>query len=331
MILKLFKILSLFITLSSVAYAKDTLFIINYETKKNDSIKKIFYQFLEEGIKYSKKNHSVKATRENNPHIEDWNKIPSGIKLKVYIGVNELDKKKFFEFDNRTKSNLRKIDNRENFESLNYFEGLKSSIYYMYFMGDAKQSNGVDADVSFTQKGLLTLGWQGNYYFRISNHSLGMGIAFSELDMIKSNYGSGSVNQPTEINSYIYGEFKSKNVDTTFLYGLDYEKSSSFDLAESNNQGKIIIEDNNLTYGTLGFARSFNFFSSSIFSKLTFSKTLFSKSSSSEKYSGYKTNFYLNKKMNKDFYLFTNFRYQSLSDESELQIIRFGFGFGILF
>ncbi len=201
----------------------------------------------------------------------------------------------------------------------------------MFFMGDVKQSNSVDADVAFTQKGVITLGWQGNYYFPISNHSIGMGISFSELDMTKSNYGSGSVDYPTEVNAYTYGEYRSKDQGTTFLYGVDYEKSSSFDLSESNNQGKIVLEDNSLIYGTLGIARSIGFSKTSIFTKLTLSKTLISKSSSGKNYSGYKTNFYINKKMNKDFYIFSNFRYQNLSTSSDLQVIRLGFGFGVLF
>ncbi len=77
------------------AFGKETYFIVNYESSENDTIRKIYSQFLEDVFKLANNHNSILMTKENNPQVTNWKKIPAGVKLRIYVGVDDLDKKSF--------------------------------------------------------------------------------------------------------------------------------------------------------------------------------------------------------------------------------------------
>lgn len=312
--------------MSSVWGRTEKYYVIQLETLGNESIIDLYGKLLKDNKEVKKNQSAYLKTLKKNPHVIDWENIKKGSKLRIYVPATDLDSKKYSKIKKKYK--IQMVTNSleyENYKGSTLPRGLKSSLYVSYFRGELDQKNGYQS-AEFDHQSFINFGGQGNYYLNQTNHSLGFGLSAAKIDKASSNFDLGDVNLPWELNGYLYGEYKLQRRKTTFHYGFDYEKFSSIDLKESDTEQEVVLEKNSLVYGSFGVSTPFSILRTSFFTKLIFSRTLISNS-----YEGYRTTLYLNKKFGQRYYIMSNFRYQSLSDESDMKIFRVGLGLGIMF
>jgi hypothetical protein len=298
--------------------------VIEYQMNKKDSLQNIYKKFTKDNVKILNSDSAFKKTLKNNRHILNGDKIPKGEFIRFYVLTQDLDVKKYEKIKQIKRAEF------ENFFGIIPSNGFKSSIYYTYFYGKLNQSNG-SQNVDFTQKGLLTLGGQGNLYFKDSLHSLGMGLSGSKIETATSNFNLGQVHLPREFNSYLYGEYRFRENKPTLHYGIDYEKFSSIHLSESKDLQKVVLENNSIIYASVGISAPLSVLRTSLFTKLIVSKSLSSTSTLGHSYQGFKTSMTMNIKINKLAYVMSSIKYQHLSDQDDIEMLRVGLGFGLMF
>lgn len=314
---------------SNYSFAKNKFYIIDYYTQKGDTLVSVYKLVLKDSAKLSKSHPAVVMTYKKNSWLAPKMVFSKGQELKLYVLASEVDKSKYLALKEKQKANSI-VYELENYSGPAPFDGAKFSLYYMYFLGSMTQS-GSGGEVSFRERGIITLGSQGNYYFPHSPHSIAAGLSVTKLNLAKSNLDYEIVNFPLESSAYLHGEYLFKKSQSSFHYGLDYENISSFDLNETSKRDEIVLDKTSFIYASVGASKAFNFFNTSLFAKLLISTPISSSSKTENSYKGQRIILNLQKKFHKRYFIYTHLKYFNFSDKDKLNGTRVGLGGGLLF
>lgn len=310
-----------------------------YIVEQNDNLAKIFRRFVYPDSIITKNTPMTQKTFTENPDISDWNVLPPGKKVDLYIAAEYMDLKKYEAYNKLLSSalaRLKRANETENGLDDDTPQGLKASIFYMASSGQFTQANS-QANISFSQNSPITLGSSFSFYPKETQWSFAAAAYFSHLLASSSNLDSSTVNVPLEIGANFYNEYRFHQYNFTGYFGLDYEKFSTFNMYAVQQEQRILLDQNSVAYLTVGFSRLVNVFGSPFFTKLSFSQSLTSSiettagsNPSDESYSGFKILWYVNKKFNNRIFLHSLFKYHIMDGPSELTTLRLGLGFGYI-
>jgi hypothetical protein len=314
-----------------------------YQIELGDSYSLILKKFVKDDAIINAKTPLVVKTKKYNPQISDWNKLPPGEFIKLYISNDVID---FEKYNPYADSILKKLnENEEAKKSKMLPVGFKASAFYMASEGTFNQNATGVAKINFKQNSPLSLGGAFSYYPKDSLYSLSGSLYFSYLLASSNSLTSDNISIPLELGGNIYGEYRWQKYSATIYSGPDYESFSLFDLKGLQNDNKVYVNGVGVVYWSVGIAKSFSLFNKLFFSKFAVSKSILSSFKSnapsssngvsdhvdSGKYSGNKFIFYLNHKINEKWYMHSMFKYHQMSGPSDVTILRIGIGVGYIF
>jgi hypothetical protein len=211
----------------------------------------------------------------------------------------------------------------------------KLSFFYAYSMGDFVHSL-PGKSVKTSQNSPLTLGL--SYYQKIaSNYNVSASAYYSHLQAVQvSGLGASdnSLRNPYEYGLTAYLERANLfSIKGPIPYGgVDYESFDAYNLDELNaSSDPLEFRRQNILYGTVGVAHSFNFLDQSILLKMSASQSVQSSSESSESYAGRKFMFFITTPLHKDWSVNLFVKRHDLSGVTDLIITRVGMGLGYHF
>lgn len=315
---------------------------IKYISEPNDSIARVFKKFVFPESIINRNTPMTQKTFKANPQINNWEQIPPGSKLILYIQADLMDMSRYKEYVAQLKKGLeelkkKKEEERETENAKGLPEGLKASLFYMASYGKFSQSNPQFADVTFLQNSPVSLGASFSYYPKQSDWSFAWSTYFSYLLATSNNLDSSDVSVPPEIGATFYNEYRFKSPSFTGYFGLDYEQFSTFNMGGIQRQRRILLDENTALYFTVGASKLVHVFGSPFFTKLSVSKSIATAIDSNPDgvtseggYDGFKFLWYVNKKFSQKLYLHTLFKYHFMDGPSKLTTLRLGVGFGYI-
>lgn len=278
----------------------------------------------------------------NNKSVENWTDLQRGQRIDLFISEDFLDKSKLERYRQQMReklTNLKKevVADKEEQSKIPRPSGLKGSIFYMASYGRFTQSGDDLADVIFQQNSPVTFGSSFSFYPENGPWSYAGSAYFSHLVAASNNLDNEIVDIPLEIGFNLYGEYRFQKFNFTGYAGLDYERFHTFNLPGIRDEGRIYLDENVVTYLTMGATGLVNIFDKAFLMKLSFSQSLFSSTTPqysgeilNEDFSGFKALWYVNKKISEKFYVHTLFKYHKMSGPSDLSTLRIGVGVGYI-
>jgi hypothetical protein len=317
---------------------KEPYYAFLYSIEPDDSFASVLRLFVKDDMIINKRTPLVNKIMKNNSHIKDWNTLPSGQIITLFIPPSVLDTAKYKKVftDRRMKIEAAK---KVMEEMTSTTEGLKGSAFYMASVGDFKQSSPLGTNVTYNQNSYGTFGFQGNYYPKNSLYSFASSLYVSVFTPADTILPPNNVTLPPEIGFNAYGEYLWKPHAITFHGGFDYEKFSSFNLIGIEEQQRIYLDRLSVIYLTAGLSHVFKIFNVPLFTKFSISKSITSTTTSDytstlvakpESLSGVKALFYLNYKFTDKLFFHSMFKYHKMSGPSELSSMRLGVGIGYI-
>lgn len=341
MIFKKIILILLVLIFSANSYAAEYYQFI-YKIKKEDTFSEILKKFVKLDSVINARTPMVKKIIRENQNIKDWRKLPEGESIQLFVSSDFIDLKKY---ENYKEENLQALKNVEEKNQVNDSPvGLKGSIFYMASIGNFTQTAKDVAEISFKQNSPVSLGTSFSFYPKNKHYSFSFSTYYSHLLASASNLTSETISIPPEIGGNIFGEYRLEKSDFILYAGPDYEKFSAFNLRGLQNDKKVYVDKINITYLTVGVAKSYMIFDKLFFTKIGLSKTLLSQyqanapvseSDASDfidngKYTGFRLLLYLNYKISQKFYIHSLFKYHTLSGPSDLSSLRIGVGVGYI-
>lgn len=307
--------------------AEKKFFLIPHIVEPGETLDSIYVRFARPDRTITPNNPAYLRTLEQNPEIKDWTQLVEGKEIKFYIGIKDLDRDKYKAYFYAKPVKVSKDP-----------KGLKGNLFYVASTGKFTQSNSQIGDAVFYQNSPITIGTGLSYYPKGSLWSFSSSLYVSYLQSPENNQDNKKVDVPPEIGGTLYAERKFRQLNFTPYSGIDYEKFSTFNLKENQNNREVLIDRNTIVYLTLGLARSIEVFKSPFFTKMSFARSLLSNIDadpegipSSGGYDGYRFLWSLNKKISDSIFIHSLFKYHWMSGPLDLTTLRAGIGFGYIF
>lgn len=314
-----------------------------YTVRKGDNFNQILKRFLKSGEELTAKSPSLRKTIAQNPKDIEWRNLKEGQKFTLFMDKEIFDSKAYKEYQLELrqqkviakkevlkKKALKKIlDTRPS--------GFFASTFFMMSTGQYSQEpEDSSVDISFQQNSPYTLGLTTHYYPKDKNYSFSLSAYLSEITLASSNVSS-DIDVPRErgVNAYIQHDLYSKGF--SYYGGFDYETFSTFNTGLFNRNGTVELDLNKTLYATVGLAKLFKVWKLPIFTKLSFAKSISTTTDTSpngvinaETYDGFKTLLYLNYKIGKRWYIHNLFKFRRMTGPDNLNVARYGIGFGYI-
>lgn len=345
------KFVALFFLLliSGVTEAKKVKYYrIPYLIREGDTLARVYKRFVKPDSIINYSTPMVQRTFKANKQVKNWKRLPSGVKIRLYVSSDFMDLSKYKKYRSEVKKKIKaarkkiqeekkKTGKSEGQKKSPFPEGLKGSMFYMASYGQFTQSNPNIASLTFLQNSPVSLGAAFTYYPKDSKFSVSWSAYLSYLLAAGNNLDAGSVDIPPEIGGNVYGEYRFVSWRFTGYFGLDFERFSTFNLGGIQVDRKIYVDESRVLYLTAGFSKLISIFGHKFFTKLSSSISINETTTNdprgvatTEPYSGAKVLWYLNKKIGKSWFLHTLFKYHFMSGPSELKTMRLGVGFGYI-
>ena len=314
---------------------------MTYITRTGDSFAGIFKRFVKPGSIVHAQTAMTKKTMKANPHVEDWTRIESGVKLTLYISADLMDLKRYKKYEKKVKKKLAKMNKKKKEATLKTASGasgLKFSAFYMASLGKFGQVSEEGTTIDFYQNSPVSVGLSSSYYPNGKKYSFAGSIYYSTLKAAINNVSAGEISVPAEIGGNAYYEYRIDRYNFTLYGGLDYETFSTFNMRALNAKSELLVDANNVGYFTIGISKLLKVRSYKLFTKFSLSKVITSSQKiasgaidSGQSYDGLKAMIYLNYKISKKFYLHSLFKMHKFSGPDDLTTTRIGLGFGYIF
>jgi hypothetical protein len=342
----LFKILIiLFISFNFAVSAKEkkrpqTYYKVSYIAAANEKLEDIILKFSKDGVRISNKNPSYQKTIKKSSKL-NLTKIEKETVINLYISKEDFDKKKYRSYKKMAKKRLNEIQVEQQKvleeSSLNE-EGFKFSVFYLATKGNFSQESSSGLKFDHSQNSLLSLGITASFHPVNKRYSFSSSMNYSHMgDASTSLQNQGNISIPGEIDFSAYAHYWFSKYNLSLFGGLDYDTFTTFNLGALTSQGKIVADENNVLYATVGINNLFKVFKQDFYTRVSISKSLNSKTNigpsgtdPGTSYDGYKTLLYVNYKLTKSFFIHSLFKYHSMSGPDDLSTTRFGLGFGYL-
>lgn len=342
--MRIISVLLLTMFLANCIHAKKARYYkIPYIIQSGESFAKVLKRFVKSESIINNKTPMIQKTIQSNPIVKNWNTLPSGKRIYLFISPEFMDMNKYKNYRNTIRKKISKAKKKLKEEEVKkgskspFPKGLKGSMFYMASYGQFTQSNPNVAELTFLQNSPVSLGGAFTYYPTDSNFSVAWSLYFSYLLAASNNLDASDVSIPPEIGGNLYGEYRFINQSFTGYFGIDFERFSTFNLGGIQQDRKIYIDESRVLYATAGISKLISIFGSKFFTKLSASMSLTETTTNdprgvptTQPYSGAKILWYMNKKISKKFFLHTLFKYHFMSGPSDLTTLRLGVGFGYI-
>ncbi len=322
----------LFCCFMSSAFA-EKYFVVNYTVQAKDTYASILKKFVKLDSIINKHTPMIKKTEAENPHVKDWAKLAEGVKIKLFISEEFLDKSKLDKYNKLLAERKKKLEQ----ELLKKRKPFRLSFFYMASTGTFNQSNEKYMRIEFVQYSYFTLGTSFLYFPKNKNYHWASSIYLSKLGTSTNNLNDDSISIRPELGVNGYFSYKPIKKSYSIYGGFDYETFSTFNLESIQIAHDFLMNETQMFYLTLGFSKNFYFYKKPIFIKASISKQVATSYTSGSSlydpgvpYSGFKMMFYLNKKFNKKWFLHILYKMHFMSGPDDLTVHRLGVGFGYI-
>lgn len=312
--MKFFNFLTLFLVLG-LLFRSDAYATINYyKAREGDSIQNIynaFFQTIYTGNEINDIEIDVKVFAQNlkkmNPKITDWGNLKSGTIILLP---------------------------RENINKPKFSLGIFYTASQGKFSEELTQST---STITSSQLSPVTIGLMSQYQLENSNFVIPSSIYISKL--VSSNIkGEGMESAklpiPAEVGGNVYGQYSIAKYALSPFAGLDFEKFTTFNVADIENGDQLSTRQNRLIYLTMGVGHNFSMGTYHLYIKGSLSKSISSTTTSvnsTDIFKGYRQMLYLNIKRNGPFLVHFFYKHHSLEGPTKLKINRIGAGVGYFF
>lgn len=311
------------------ARKKNQFIEIEYKVVRRDTFGKILKRFVKIDSVIKNTTPMVIKTRRKNKHVKNWNRLIIGQTIKLYINGSMMDPNKWKKYQKSILGVNEQQDGKK---------GFQASVFYMASTGSFKQVSEDDGvDIDFEQNSNASIGISTMYSPKRKRYSYSASLYWSALSATATNIGQVEV--PSEIGGNMYFQYPFKKIFGLSYAGLDFEKFATYN-TEGLSRPKertLIINNNFVSYLTIGHAALFTIFKKNIFAKISLSKSIMTSTTVQgdaltpvETYSGYKIFTYLNYKLGKNFFLHGIAKYHSMTGPDQLTVTRLGLGFGYI-
>ena len=308
---------------------KNKYYRVPYTIRKGDTFAGIIKRFVKLNSLIDGSTQMVRKTIKNNPNISDWENLKEGQDIFLYISPVYIDKSKISFYLEQFKKKPFKV---AKFKS-KIKKRFNSSLFYMASYGQFTQENSTLGTITFVEASPVSLGYSMSYFPKKSLLGMSASAYYSYLLAPSNNLDSQKVEVPGEVGFNIYGEYDLVDYNFNLYGGLDFEKFTTFDLATSQNESRIALNENSIFYLTAGITNVFNVNDRIFFTKLSLSKSVTSSISSEatsapNPYDGFKYMIYINTKLTEKVFAHSLLKIHTMSADDDLTTVRFGVGIG---
>lgn len=282
-------ILFLSLNLYAIEFTYET-----YMVKDRENLDSIGKKFLSNyRVKYGVHLEEYKTDLKLwNKHVNNWNNIAEGTRIYIEnpypVFVANSDYAPNLSVSPESDMLLRKYRVADFFEeNSNETEVSKKlflAAFYTASSGAFKEiiSEG-RGEITFKQNSPYSLGLAGGYLLKDITHSLNASAYWSSLRASSLNGDTvsqeNSLTVPAEIGYNFYYQYLVKSINLGLYGGVDRERFTTFNTSRLLDGADLATVENNLTYGTVGFSKTFYIGDQKFLSKISYAKTLNSESS----------------------------------------------------
>ena len=195
----------------------------NYKVIAGDSFSLILQKFVKDEAIINAKNPLVKKIVKNNPKVTDWNNLPPGVVVKLYISDDLMDLEKYKPYETNVLQKVEAIKERKLVST--YPSGLKASVFYMNSSGTFSQSTDAIA-INFKQNSPVSIGMAMTFYPKDKPYSTSFSTYYSSLRSPSNSLTEEIITIPPEIGVNLFEEYRWQKRNVTFYGGPDFEKFS---------------------------------------------------------------------------------------------------------
>ncbi len=308
---------------------KNKFYRIPYTIKNGDTFASIIKKLVKLNSVIDGNTRMVKKTIKSNSNITDWDNLPPGEDIFLYVSPIYVDRSKlslYMKTFNKNETQITKFKAKVQ-------RRINTSIFYMASIGQFTQESPSLGSITFNESSPASVGFATSFFPKKSHFGGSASAYYSYILPAANNINQTEVEVPAEFGGNLYLDYELINRSFNIYGGIDYERFTTFDLETSQTQGLIELNDNSVIYATFGASKFFYFLNRSWFSKLSLSKSLASSLSSDlsnppEPYDGMKYLLYLNTKVSKKFFAHALLKIHMMSSDDDLTTIRFGMGIG---
>lgn len=318
-----FLILILFL-LSFQSFAK-SFGRIRYQIRGEKNLYQIFAKFLKPKSRITKNGPLIKINIQRNAQIKDWGNLPNGEFIDLYLPREMISKKKFLAYQKEKKERLKILKSK-------IPSPWSHSLFYMASYGLFSQAQG-ETKINFQQNSPLSLGMT-SFYKWSEETSLTASIYFSYLISATSELSSENVSIRPEVGGNLYWSRK-LGTGWSFFTGLDAERFTAFNIDEMRTTGTIILDENRVSYLTIGIDKFISLSKKGLLLKASVSPVLNSQrldyqtgEAYRNTYKGYKFLLYANTSINESYFFHVLYKHHVMSGPGDIEVQRIGVGFG---
>lgn len=308
-----------------------------YKVKPNEDFADILKNFTKDSAIINRNAPTVEKIIANNKQVSDWSALEAGQEFDLYVEEESFDYSKFDLYMDESTKALEKIAQSKSFAEHFYAQGYKAYMYAMISVGNLSQSKSDLAEIKFKQTSPFTLGFNNAYFFKHSKWAIHGGGFYSSMRASLENLNNSKIDVPGEFGVNAYGEYRSDRLNLSFFSGLEYENFHSFNLNELATNQRVLVDDSNFVYFSVGISKYFKIYDHDFIARLMFSKSIASSYTTEstlgavKEFDANKFMLYLNYKLSERFFFNSVIKYQTLSGNSEMDSLRLGIGVGYAF
>jgi hypothetical protein len=323
-----------------------------YTIVTNDTFSSILKKFINENSSINARTPLVVMIRKNNPQINDWVNLHSGVEIQLSI-TSDFIKQETVSFlksqqiekirlEAEALERVKMQEDEKKTENKQILSKTKASFFYMYSLGFRTQNQQPIGDIKYSQNSPFSLGGELNYKPFNKNYLISSSAFYTYLKSSENSLSSDIITLPPEFGANLYYEQLLKSFSFLPYVGIDFEQLSIFNFYGILTDRRIYINSISLSYLTFGISKSFLLFNENFNTKFSIAKSIISNytkndsikvsltnvPNSLENYSGIRFLFSLDTKLNDKFYIHSLVKYHILSGPSTVKSLQIGIGIG---
>lgn len=303
-------------------------FKITYNILPKDTFALILKRLSKSGVRINAASPNVRLMKKANPHINNWELLPPGEKITIYIAKKDAELP-------RVAYHFKLYDVQEERKRKAFEKRFGYNVFYMASSGGYVQTD-AERDITFdlNMNSPISMGILYHFPSRQYNIMYSTSFYFSLFNGIQSQTATESVSPPMEFGVNYYAQFYLAKFMPYF--GVDFETLNSFNSEVFLDTFAVEFDKHQILYLTGGLTFTWKMFKLPFLAKWSVSPSIMTNTVSStsvtgKNYSGFKTIGYLNVKVHKKFFIHGMFKYHKMSDKNDLTITRIGIGGGYIF
>lgn len=307
---------------------KSKYFKITYNVMPKDTFALILKRLTKSGVRINATTPNVRIMKKANPQIKNWELLPPGTKITVYIAKKDAEIP-------RVAYHFKLYDVQEERKRIAFEKRFGYNAFYMASSGSYSQID-TKNDVNFSQNMNSPISMGILYHFPSPQYNImySTSFYFSLFNGIQSQTATEAVTPPIEFGVNYYAQFYLAKFMPYF--GVDFETLSSFNTEVFLDTFAVEFDKHQILYLTGGLTYTWKMFKLPFLAKWSISPSIMTNTFSStsingKNYSGFKSILYMNAKVHKKYFVHGMVKYHKMADAEELSILRIGIGGGYIF